>query len=65
LCTVKYRSLERKDYEQIKQLINEAFNIHGLIKDKNDMMQGKEKKSQGSIELFIVSQESRGLGGID
>lgn len=29
------------------------------------MMQGKEKKSQGSIELFIVSQESRGLGGID
>lgn len=28
----------------------------------NDMMQGKEKKFQGSIELFIVSQESRGLG---
>lgn len=144
MSTVKYRSLERKDYEQIKQLINEAFNFHGFIKDENllqlvlnfylqdciisssfskvaekngkvigiilgnaskdkrrlkkvhniysltgtllkglfiskenkkvlnifsetqkaynDMMQGKEKKFQGSIELFIVSQESRGLG---
>ncbi len=26
------------------------------------MLKGKEKNFQGSIELFIVSQESRGLG---
>ncbi|MFD1174509.1 GNAT family N-acetyltransferase [Oceanobacillus picturae] len=141
---IKYRNLEREDYEQIRQLINNAFNIHGFIKDKkvldlvlnfylqdcivsssfskvaekdnkvigiilgnaqkdkhrlkktyniisiactflkgifisrenkkainvfletqkvyNEMFQGKEKNFQGSIELFIVSQESRGLG---
>ncbi|QUG43931.1 GNAT family N-acetyltransferase [Psychrobacillus sp. INOP01] len=142
--TIKYRNLEKDDYEQIKQLINNAFNINGFIKDKkvldlvlkfylqdcivsssfskvaekdnkvigiilgnalkdkhrlkntyniisiactlmkgifiskvnkkainvfwkiqkayNEMFQGKEKNFQGSIELFIVSQESRGLG---
>lgn len=34
MSTVKYRSLERKDYEQIKQLINEAFNFQDLLKMK-------------------------------
>lgn len=144
MSTIKYRNLERDDYEQIKQLINNAFNINGFFKDKkvldlvlnfylqdcivsssfskvaeidnkvigiilgnaltdkhrlkktfniisiactllkgifiykenqkainvfwktqkayNEMFQGKEKNFQGSIELFIVSQESRGLG---
>ncbi|XRD23579.1 GNAT family N-acetyltransferase [Lysinibacillus fusiformis] len=141
---VKYRNLEKRDYQQIKKLINEAFNIQRFVKDEkvlelvlnfylqdcivcssfskvaekdgkvigiilgnalkdklrlkkfhnifsltstilkgffvskenkksftilsktqkvySEMMQGKEKNFQGSIELFIVSQESRGLG---
>ncbi|API92802.1 hypothetical protein J32TS6_20170 [Virgibacillus pantothenticus] len=144
MSTVKYRDLKREDYQQIKQLINDAFNFHEFIKDErvlnlvlnyylqscivsssfskvaekdnkvigiilgnalkdrhrlkkahnifsiartmfkgifvskenrkvlnifsetekayDELFKGKEKNFQGSIELFIVSQESRGLG---
>ncbi len=34
MSTVKYRDLQREDYQQIKQLINDAFNFHGFIKDE-------------------------------